>query len=276
MMTAALLSDAIAFGPWRRVCGAIVTWIERGRFAEDPAFARLVERERGRATRRDFLEGLARWIALLFRFTSLESGLVGVPHERRTPAPNDVRGRPRDRRRVPCDGIAHEYIAAQLQIGCSTSKKYARVFRLAGWVCGPGRDGFNVIRQPIESCDVTPTTPNGLRGLPAIRRVTDKAFAVVGELAFVRWLRDGRRAQREATRERARSLDSAPPAVQEEHRRVAMRSLREARIQSGEAPPAAPPPPQVIGPVPKILADGGAALLERIRSRLGVPPDDPS
>jgi hypothetical protein len=275
MMTAALLSDALAFGPWRRVCGAIVAWIERGEYSHDPAFARTVERERGRATRRDFLEGLARWLTLIFRFTSLESGLVGTPNAPRSPGPNDVRSRPRDRRRVPCVGVDHKYIAAQLQIGRSTSKKYARVFRVAGWVCGPGRDGFNVIRQPIESCDVTPKTPNGLRGLPAIRRVTDKVFAIVGELPFVQWLRDGRREARAGARAHARTMDSAPAAVQEEHRRIAMRSLREARIQRGEAPTPAPaPPPPVIGPVPKILADGGAALLERLRLRLGVPPDE--
>ena len=272
-MTAAALGP-IPFGTLEK---AAVSWerlMESGNLGRFPPLARLLEHEE-RATRIDLLRGFGRWMRFQFRFTEIRSGLVGLWKGRKVD-PNDVGKRRRDRRRVPVVGLSQKYTAAQLGIGVSTAKKYSSLARRAGLVAGPSRDGYNTIRQPIERCDVTPTTPNGVRGLPAIRRVTGLAFEIVEMAAEIAWIRAGRDDAEQAAREHARSMANATPAVQLAYAKIGARSLREA---AGSAPPfvaaATPAGPAAPSPAERAAAlaspEEWAAFMARRR-----PPDKPA
>lgn len=134
-----------------------------------PELARLIEHEK-RATRRDLRQGIGSVMWAVFSRTDLKSFRVGWRR----------RYRSRDGRVFDFCGLPRKVLAKWTTLAESTVSRACTLLRRGDVMAGPGRDGYNHIPQPVETCDVSPATPHGRKGLPAVRRIFEDVFARLG------------------------------------------------------------------------------------------------
>jgi hypothetical protein len=141
-------------------------FLDRGSFPELRKAIQLEATSEGE--RSEILETIVLVMVALLVRTSLQSLRVGWPSRRmRGGKVHDFAGLPRSTI-ARWTGRSDAAICRALQI-----------LRHVGWVHGPGRDGFNVIKQPVEPCDPKHCRPteSGVHGLAAVRRISVLFFA---------------------------------------------------------------------------------------------------
>lgn len=159
-----LFKAAVRFYDWITCDGLWPTF--RARF---PELAALIEHEK-RATRSDLRESIALVAWSCFARMDVKSLRVG----------RRQRYSSTDGRTFDFMGLPRETIARWTQLAESTVSRALTILRRGDIIAGPGHDGYNVIPQPVEACPVTPKTPAGVRGLPAIRRFFEHVFERLG------------------------------------------------------------------------------------------------
>ena len=142
--------------------------------ARFPELAQLVEHEK-RATRRDLRMGIASVVWHSLSRCDKKSLRVGWRH----------RHQGADGRMHDFVGLPRDVVARWTRLSESTVSRAWTLLRRSSIMAGPSLDGFNHIAQPREDCAVSDATPNGVRGLPAIRRFFEHFFERLG---LGRWL----------------------------------------------------------------------------------------